>query len=210
MREIRGIYAITDPSLISDQQLYDTVSQAIDGGMSILQYRNKIASERVLQQQAESLKKLCAQNDVLFLINDSVELAHQVDADGVHIGREDGAIQIARKRLGEQAIIGVSCYNQLQNALLAEQYGADYIAFGRFFNSKTKPEAVQAYPELIRQAKQKLQIPIVAIGGITLNNASQLLEEGVDALAIIQGIFAQDNVKEACQALQSLFLSYQS
>jgi len=209
MKRIQGLYGITDPQLIADQNLYDTVSQAIDGGLAILQYRNKVASQPIMYQQAEVLKKLCEANQVLFFVNDSLELAKSIDADGVHIGKHDGAIAAARKALGENAIIGVSCYNQLENALAAEQAGADYIAFGRFFGSQTKPEAIQAYPELIVAAKDKISLPIVAIGGISIDNADILLQAGADSLAVIHGIFGQVDVYAACQALNKQFLPYQ-
>ena len=220
-KAIKGIYGITDPNLIADRDLYDTVSQAIDGGLSILQYRNKIAESSVLQQQAETLKTLCDANQVVFLINDNLSLAKEIGADGVHIGKHDGAIEEARLLLGEQAIIGVSCYNQLENAQRAEQAGANYIAYGRFFGSQTKPEALQAQPNLILQSKTKISgarpetsarpitLPIVAIGGITASNADSLLAAGADALAVIHGIFGQKDVYAATKALDLLYQAHQ-
>jgi len=205
MTSIQGIYAITDPGLIADNQLYDAVSQAIDGGLGVLQYRNKTASESLQLRQAEQLKKLCELNQILYLINDNCQLAKAVDADGVHIGKDDGAITEARQILGEQAVIGVSCYNQIENARTAEQDGANYVAFGRFFGSQTKPDTVQAYPEMINEAKSQLTLPIVAIGGITADNAGILVEAGVDALAVIHGIFGQADIKQACLALKAHF-----
>ncbi len=204
-KTIQGIYAITDPALLADNIIYDQVSQAIDAGISVLQYRNKIASYDIQHQQAEKLNNLCQKNQVLFIINDSVELAKQVSADGIHLGRADKNISQAREILGEYSIIGLSCYNQLQRAINAEQYGADYVAFGRFFPSKTKPLAIAADPELIFQAKQKLSIPVVAIGGITIENASSIIKAGADSIAIINGIFGQVNVFDAVENLVQTF-----
>jgi thiamine-phosphate pyrophosphorylase len=205
INKIQGIYAITDPNLLTDNILYDSVSQAIDAGISILQYRNKTASYDLQQRQAEILNVLCKNNQVLFIINDSVQLARKVSADGVHLGKEDKNISQAREKLGESAIIGISCYNQLQRAIKAEQQGADYIAFGRFFPSKTKPHAISAIPELITQARKQISIPIVAIGGITAENANVLIKAGADSLAVINGIFAQKNTFAAAADLIEVF-----
>ncbi len=205
LKKISGIYAITDPILISDKQLYDKVSLAIDGGISVLQYRNKFADEKLKKEQAYVLNKLCQQHQVTFIINDDVTLAKEVDADGVHIGAEDLAITHARAILGEYKIIGVSCYNQLDRAIQAQLSGADYIALGRFFPSNTKPQAIQADLSIIQHVKQHIQLPIVAIGGINSSNASLLINAGVDALAVIEGIFGQEDIKAASQQLSNLF-----
>jgi len=204
-KNIQGVYAITDPGLLSDNILYDRVSQAIDAGISVLQYRNKTASYDLQQQQSEKLNNLCKKNQVLFIINDSIQLAKQISADGVHLGKEDNNISHAREELGEKAIIGISCYNQLPRAIEAQQQGADYIALGRFFPSKTKPHAIAADPQIITQAKQKISIPIVAIGGITAENASTVINAGADSIAVINGIFAQKNVFNAVEELAQLF-----
>ncbi|MFK5985171.1 MAG: thiamine phosphate synthase [Pseudomonadota bacterium] len=204
-KAIQGLYAITDPLLIADDSLYDMVSKAIDGGISVLQYRNKTASFDMQQQQAEMLNRLCQQNQVIFIINDQIKLAKNVSADGVHLGKTDQNIQLAREQLGQQAIIGLSCYNQIETALEAQQQGVDYVAFGRFFPSKTKPQAVQADPLLLIQAKQQLTIPMVAIGGINLSNIKHLAERGVDSVAIVNGIFAQHDILGATRQLVQQF-----
>jgi thiamine-phosphate pyrophosphorylase len=207
-KKIQGVYAITDPYLLSDNILYNSVSQAIDAGISVLQYRNKTASYDLQQQQAECLNTVCQKNQVVFLINDSIQLAKQVSADGVHLGKEDNNVSHAREQLGPSAIIGISCYNQLQRAIDAEQYGADYIAFGRFFSSKTKPHASAADPQIITQAKQKISIPIVAIGGITVENANTVINAGADSIAVINSIFAQKKTFNAAEELVQLFNNY--
>ena len=142
----------------------------------------------------------------VFLVNDDVELAKQTQADGVHLGREDVSLVQARTQLGPQAIIGVSCYNELARAVQAQNEGADYVAFGRFFPSRTKPQAVQADLELLREAKTKLHIPIVAIGGITPENGASLIAAGADALAVIEGVFGQADVRAAAARYARLFV----
>lgn len=203
---IRGLYAITDPSLLADEVLVSAVEQAIQGGAKIIQYRNKLASQRQQYQQALQLSELCKQYQVCFIINDDAQLARQVQADGVHVGKDDGQISEARELLGDQAIIGVSCYNQLENAHRAIAQGADYVAFGRFFPSQTKPDAVQADLQLLEAAVRQLSVPIVAIGGVNRENASQLIELGTSAIAVINDLF-QDNetIYRTAKDYQALF-----
>lgn len=198
---IKGLYAITDPNLLSDEVIYDKVSEAIDGGISVLQYRNKVANKALQYQQAEQLSQLCAKNQVTFIINDDINLAYDVDADGVHLGKEDSSLKLAREKLGINKIIGISCYNQLNSAEKAQKQGADYIAFGRFFPSKTKPEAVQAQLSIIKQAKRLIKLPIVAIGGINLSNIEDIVTAQADAIAIIHAIFATEAVYSATKLL---------
>ncbi|MEJ2142556.1 MAG: thiamine phosphate synthase [Gammaproteobacteria bacterium] len=156
--------------------------------------------------EATAISQLCRQHQCLFIINDDTELALQVDADGVHIGQSDVSLQDARRFLGKEKIIGVSCNNQLQWAIEAQHSGADYVAFGRFFPSQTKPMAPQAEPDLLQQAKTQLSIPVVAIGGITLETAGILLEAGADMLAVIHAIFAKQDVAAAAHEFRQQFL----
>ncbi|MDX1812001.1 MAG: thiamine phosphate synthase, partial [Gammaproteobacteria bacterium] len=139
-----------------------------------------------------------------FIINDDYQLALEVDADGVHIGRDDGAIQRIKQKLGDK-ILGVSCYNSLNLAQQAASEGADYVAFGRFFISGTKPDAVAVDIALIRQAKAQLSLPVVGIGGITAENAHLLVSEGIDAVAVIGGLFHQADIKQSAQRINKLF-----
>ena len=200
-----GLYAITDSNLIPAAELAARVAQAIAGGATVIQYREKqlAASER--HRQAAELAALCRRHAVPLLINDDVELAAAVGAAGVHLGRDDTAIRTARERLGADAIIGVSCYNTLQRAHAAAAAGADYIAFGRFFPSHTKPDAVQAEPELLQQARRQLELPLVAIGGITPENGARLLATGANLLAVIHGVFGQPDAQAAAQRYTDLF-----
>ena len=207
---VAGLYAIADTQYLDDAHLLPAVGEAIAGGARIVQYRDKkhVAADRA--RQATELASLCRQHGALFIINDDVELAKQVRAAGVHLGREDVSLTQARAQLGPQAIIGVSCYNELTRAVRAQTEGADYVAFGSFFPSRTKPQAVRAGLELLCEAKQKLHIPVVAIGGITPENGAHLLAAGADALAVIEGVFGQADVREAAERYARLFTKLNS
>ncbi len=201
---LQGLYAITD-SRLSGKQLVESMEAAVAGGVRILQYRDKSTDSGRRKQEAAALRQLCRQHGILFFINDDVELARQVDADGVHIGQSDTRLPAARQQLGADKLIGVSCNNQLEWALAAQQQGADYVAFGRFFPSTTKPEAPQAELSLLEQARQQLELPIAAIGGITPENAGQLRQAGADMLAVINGIFGQPDIEAAARRLSRYF-----
>jgi thiamine-phosphate pyrophosphorylase len=202
---LAGLHAIADTHYLDDTRLIETVTQAIEGGARVIQYRDKRHTAEKRMQQAKELAALCRQHDVLFIVNDDVTLAKESRADGVHLGREDAALAQAREQLGSQALIGVSCYNELARAEAAEKQGANYIAFGRFFPSRTKPQAVQASLGLLREAKKKLRIPVVAIGGITPENGASLITAGADALAVIEGVFGQADVRGAAKRYARLF-----
>jgi thiamine-phosphate pyrophosphorylase len=204
-RAIRGLYIITDNGHATTAQLVERVTQAIIGGGALVQYRGKSAPPKRRLQEAAALQELCQRQGVPLIINDDIELARSVTADGVHLGRNDAAPAVARRRLGEQALIGVSCYNRLDNAIRAEQAGADYVAFGSFFPSATKPDAVTAPVSLLRQARQRLSIPIVAIGGITAANGATLIGAGAAALAVISGVFAAADIRSAAGHYAQLF-----
>ena len=194
--QLKGLYAITDPGLMG-ADLISKTEQAILGGIKVLQYRNKMASLAQQEKEALTLSSTCKKNNVVFIINDNVELAIKVNADGVHLGQRDTQLQQARKLLGENKIIGVTCNNQIELAQAAQAQGADYVAFGRFFNSLTKPSAPHAELSLLSEARKFITVPIVAIGGITQNSASSLIKEGADMLAVIHGIFGQEDILNA-------------
>jgi len=202
---LHGLYAITDPALAAESSLQGQVKDALEGGARIIQYRDKGSDESRRRAEAEQLLTLCKSHEALFIINDDLALALAVGANGIHVGREDSAVEAARRHLGPDAIIGVSCYNELERARQAQAAGADYIAFGRFFPSSTKPQAVQAEIGLLQQAKRELKIPMVAIGGITPENGAPLVQAGADMLAVIQGVFAQPDIRQACQEFAKLF-----
>ncbi|PIE83193.1 MAG: thiamine phosphate synthase [Candidatus Contendobacter odensis] len=203
----RGLYAITDPLLIPDKQLNHAVEQAILGGARLIQYRAKNQAFEQCLAQAQSLNKLCHYYHIPLIINDDIELASQTSAAGVHLGKDDPIVATARARLGQQAIIGVSCYNQIDLAMDAARQGADYIAFGAFFSSPTKPTGIRASIQLVREARVALNIPIVAIGGITPDNAPPLITAGADMLAVISGVFAQTNIQTTAHRYTALFAS---
>jgi thiamine-phosphate pyrophosphorylase len=205
MSRLHGLYAITDDELISPKQFKTTIEQILQGGARIVQYRNKSDDKTLRQQQGIELRKLCNQYKALFIINDDIELATHVHADGVHLGRDDNSISEARKQLGDAAIIGASCYNRIDLAQQAQKAGADYIAFGSFFSSTVKPDACTANIKLLQLAKQHLSIPVCAIGGINIDNATQLVEGGVDMIAVITGLLAEKNITSAAQKLSALF-----
>ncbi len=198
-----GLYVITDPTSTTD--LPAAVAAALEGGARLVQYRNKLADAVQAEHEARQLLALCQVHDVPLLINDDPLLAARIGAAGVHLGRDDADLAAARALLGEQAIIGLSCYNDLARAQAMATRGADYVAFGRFFPSHTKATAVQADLALLQQARQELQLPIVAIGGITAQNGAALVAAGADWLAVIQGVFAQTDVRAASAAISALF-----
>ncbi len=201
----RGLYAITDSKLLSPEQMIEAVALAIQGGAVMIQYRDKGDDQFRRQWEAADLSNLCRPLGVPLIINDDVDLAVDIMAKGVHLGKDDADIAAARKKLPPQGIIGVSCYNDINCAIEAEKAGADYVAFGSFYPSPTKPDAVKADADLIRQAKEKLSIPVVAIGGITPDNGAPLVEAGADMLAVINGVFGQADILGAAEKISKLF-----
>jgi len=189
---IRGVYAIT-PDEENTDILLAKVEAALQGGIDVLQYRNKLASHKLQTQQARLLLPLCRQYHTPLIINDSIKLCLTLDADGVHLGADDGNLAAARVRLGPDKILGASCYNRLDLALAAAEAGADYAAFGACFASGTKPNAPVAPLNLFAQAKAKIKIPLVAIGGITLQNMPMAVQAGADAVAIVGALFNVNN-----------------
>jgi len=201
---LSGLYVITDDKL-SGAHLLDHVQQALEGGARLVQYRNKTNQAAIKEMTARSLLELCRDHRVPLLINDDVELAVSIGADGVHLGQSDTKLSDARRLLGAGAIIGITCHASLALATQAAQQGASYIALGRFFTSQTKPDASPANIDLLKQVKQHLSLPVCAIGGINIDNASTLIDAGADLLAVVHGVFAQDNIQQAAQSYASLW-----
>ncbi len=197
---LHGLYAITDEALLGSRNFIASVEQALLGDARIIQYRDKNLSPAKHLQQAQALAALCKQHKALLIINDNVALAKQIHADGVHLGMDDGSVADARAELGADAIIGVSCYNRFELAQVATKQGADYLAFGAFYASPTKPAAAKANRELLQRAQQELHLPLCAIGGITADNAAALITSGADMLAVISAVFAADDIRRAAQA----------
>jgi thiamine-phosphate pyrophosphorylase len=203
-RRIAGLYAIT-PDLDDSHELQHRVRAALRGGARTIQYRNKAASAGLRMEQALMLQQLCSGFGVPLIINDHLELALECDAAGLHLGGEDGDIAAARARLGPHKLLGVSCYDRIELAQAAIAAGADHIAFGSFFPSTVKPGAVRPPIELLGQAKSRYGVPVVAIGGITLDNAPALIAAGADAIAVISAVFSAPDIEQAAYAFQSLF-----
>ena len=197
-----GLYAITQTDGKSSDRVVEDVTAALKGGAVVIQYRDKTSADKAAL--ARQLLQLCKHYKVPLLINDDAALAAEIGADGVHLGKHDGEIAMARKLLGAKAIIGVSCYDDIDIALHAAANGVDYVAFGRFFPSNSKPLALPAHAETLRQAKKQIKLPIVAIGGILPENGSELLEAGADVLAVIGGVFDQDP-EQSAKAYTELF-----
>lgn len=200
----RGLYAITDPGLVPDARLPAAVEAAIDGGARLVQFRDKRGASAERTALAAHVLQVCRTAGVPLIVNDDLDLAAEIEADGIHLGRGDVLPAEARARLGPQAVLGVSCYDRFANAEQALQAGADYVAFGRFFPSRTKPEAVAAAPNLLREAAG-LGVPVVAIGGITPENGRALVDAGADLLAVVHGVFGQTDVRSAAAAYARLF-----
>ncbi|MFK0269627.1 thiamine phosphate synthase [Pseudomonas asiatica] len=206
--KLRGLYAITDSQLLAGRFL-SHVEAALEGGVCLLQYRDKSDDAARRLREAEGLLKLCERYGTQLLINDDAELAARLGV-GVHLGQTDGPLTPARALLGRQAIIGSTCHASLELAAQAASEGASYVAFGRFFNSVTKPGAPAANIELLEQARAQVKLPIAVIGGITLDNAAPLVAHGADLLAVIHGLFGADSAQEVTRRARAFNALYAS
>lgn len=201
---LKGLYAVT-PDLADTADLLRRVGQALLGGVHLVQYRNKRADAALRREQAAALLAACRRHGARLVINDDLPLALSLGADGAHLGREDGDLAAARAALGPGRLLGVSCYDELERAREAKRIGADYVAFGSFFASPTKPAAVRAPLTLPAAAKAELGLPVCAIGGITLANAAPLIAAGVDLIAVITDLFSAPDIAARAAAYQKLF-----
>jgi len=200
--KLKGLYAITDPYLTPYQngEIFVKVEKALKGGTKLLQLRDKHTSIQELFPIAMELKKLCVKYEVLFIINDNIELVLKTDADGLHVGKDDIDPVKARKILGENKILGISCYGDIQRAKDFEKY-VDYVSFGSVYPSPTKPEAICISKDVIKEAKKVLKIPICAIGGITPERAKELIALGIDMVAVISALWKSNNIEEKARML---------
>jgi len=201
---VRGLYAVT-PDALDTARLLDQVGAALQGGARLVQYRNKSDDSTLKLEQARALNALCIEHSAALIVNDDVAIAAASGAAGVHLGRDDGSLADARAALGRGKLIGISCYDDLGRARAAAQAGADYVAFGSFFPSRVKPGAVRASVALLEGAKRELELPIVAIGGITSENGGALVRAGADALAVISALFDEPDVTAAASRFKPLF-----
>lgn len=205
--KLRGLYAITDSQLLAGGKLLPYVEAALKGGARLLQYRDKSSDEARRLREAEALRELCARHGAQLIINDDAELAARLGV-GLHLGQGDGSLAAARALLGRKAVIGATCHARLDLAEQAIREGASYVAFGRFFDSNTKPGAPAASLELLAQARQLAGLPIVAIGGVTLDNAPSLIAHGASLVAVIHALFSAENAAEVerrAHAFSALF-----
>jgi thiamine-phosphate pyrophosphorylase len=203
-KRIERLYAVT-PEASDTDWLCERAGAVLAGGARVIQYRSKSPDVRLRREQVDRLFELCRLRAALLIVNDDVALAREAGADGVHLGRTDMSPAAARAVLGDAALIGVSCYDSLERAQIAQDAGADYVAFGSFFRSSSKPDAVRAPVELLRVARAALDLPIVAIGGITAENGRMLIEAGADALAVVSALFHVPDSLAAARAFAALF-----
>ena len=203
---LKGIYVITDKKLIPRDRFIETVEKAIRGGAKIIQLREKDTPEEEIIKLGKKLLKITRKYGIPLIINDSPKLAREIGADGIHLGKDDPEISEARSILGDEAIIGVSCYGDIERGLRAEMEGADYVALGTPFFTPTKPDRKSTPFEVLREAKRRItKIPVFAIGGITKENAQSVLETGVDGIAVITAVFSSPNPEEAARSLAEFF-----
>lgn len=206
--KLHGLYGITDTELLANGRLLPYVEAALKGGMQVLQYRDKTQDTARRYEEATALKQLCSHYNAQLIINDDLLLAKEL-AVGLHLGQEDGSITKARQLLGNNAIIGATCHGSIDLAKRAKAEGASYLAFGRFFPSKTKPDAKPADINVLSEAKA-LGLPVCAIGGITLNNVHLLTKQGVNLIAVVNELFDANNAeqveKRAKQLVSTIFL----
>lgn len=207
-REMMRLYAVTDRSWLNGQTLYEQVEQALKGGVTLVQLREKGLGAEQFLQEARQIQQLCRRFGVPLIINDSIEVALAVDADGVHLGQDDANAAQARQLLGKDKIIGISAHN-VQEALQAVQDGADYLGSGAVFGSGTKTNVSTLPMQTLREICSAVPIPVVAIGGITEQNLQQLSGSGIAGAAVVSAIFAQENIEEAAIRLRGLLSQMQ-
>jgi thiamine-phosphate pyrophosphorylase len=203
--KLRGLYVITDTKLIPRHRFVETVEAAVRGGATMVQLREKDTPQEEVIRLGRELLAVTRRYGALLIINDHPTVAKAIGADGAHVGREDPLVSEARALLGPEAIIGASCYGDVTRAVAAEQEGADYVAFGTPFPSPTKAKRTDISLGIFQQAKQRVHVPVFAIGGITIDNVRQVIDAGADGIAVVSGVFAAADVEAAARALARLF-----
>ncbi|MGJ7915974.1 thiamine phosphate synthase [Massilia sp. LXY-6] len=201
---MKGLYLVT-PDWTDTGRLLDVTQQALDAGAALVQYRNKTANEALRQEQAAALLALCRRRNTPLVINDHVALCLQLDADGVHVGGTDEGVAALRAALGPDRIVGASCYGRFELAQAAQDAGASYVAFGGFYPSKVKVYEVSTPPDIVARAKAALRVPVVAIGGMTAENARPLVGLGADMVAAISSVYLADEPYAAAREFAGLF-----
>ena len=195
------LYAVTDRSWLNGETLYEQVEKALKGGVTFVQLREKALDEQAFLEEAKEIQKLCAKYHVPFVINDNVEIAAQIGADGVHVGQSDMEAGDVREKLGPDRIIGVSAQT-VEQAVRAQERGADYLGVGAAFPTGSKADAVEVSHETVRAITEAVDIPVIAIGGITKDSVSELSGTGICGIAVISAIFAQEDIEGAARVLK--------
>jgi len=193
---LKGLYVLTDASLTPYASILEQVERVLKSGVRVIQYRDKYASDEVAEKTCIRLQALCDVFEAIFIIDDRLELAHKICADGLHIGEDDVSYEEARVLLGENKIIGVSCYGDIERAKKYADLGADYVAFGAFFPSPTKPHANMVAPQILQMAKEQLRVPICAIGGINQDNIHRLSCYDIAMYSLISAVYKDDTIEE--------------
>ena len=205
-RALHGLYVLTDAFLTPRETVLKQIERVLKSGVRIIQFRDKYATDEALETTCHALQQLCDRYSAIFIINDRLELALKINADGLHVGEDDASYEEARKRLGAEKIIGVSCYDDLQRAQKYALIGADYVAFGACFPSPTKPSAKVIDLAILQEAKKRLNVPICVIGGITQTTIKTLLPYGVDIYSLISAVYEndaiEDNINQLKKAIQ--------
>lgn len=203
MKSLQGIYAITDEVLTPKSTLINQVEQALDGGAKVIQLRDKSSTDDELEDIAKTLQQICINKGATFFINDRVQLAKKIGADGVHVGFTDQSVKETRAEVGDQMLIGVSCYGDIERAKQAVKDGADYVAFGAFYSSKTKPKAAVVSKDVISEAKKQLDVPVCVIGGIHRDNIAEITNYQPDMYALVSDIFGSGDIKTSVTELNN-------
>lgn len=202
-RDTMCLYAVTDRAWVGKQTLLEQVEDALKGGVTCVQLREKVLEKEKFLEEALEMKKLCTKYQIPFIINDNVEIALKCKADGIHVGQSDMEAGNVRKLVGEHMIIGVSV-RTVEEAVAAEKAGADYLGVGAMFPTSTKLDAADVSYETLKEICNTVTIPVVAIGGINKNNMQELAGTGVDGIALVSAIFAAENIEETCRELKSI------
>lgn len=200
---LKGIYVLSDALLTPTETIFSQLERVLKSGVSVIQFREKYASDDEIEFTCKELCDLCKRYNALFIMDDRAHLAKKVDADGLHVGEDDISYEEARAIMGEDKIIGISCYGDINRALKYEALGADYVAFGSFFPSPTKPHSKVVPLEVLVEAKKVLRVPICAIGGINETNIGKVASSGIAMYSVISAVYANDRIEENIKKLQS-------
>lgn len=200
---LKGLYVLTDATLTPIETMLEQVERVLKSGVTVIQYRDKYATDEEAEKQCIRLQALCDYYEAVFIIDDRLDIAHRINADGLHVGEDDVSYEEARALLGADKIIGVSCYGNIERAQKYANLGADYVAFGSFFPSPTKPHAKVVDPEVLKVAKEKLSVPICAIGGINEENIEQLSRYDIAMYSLISAVYKDDGIEENLEKLHA-------